>query len=53
MTTTTRTQSPVLTINQLARPELIVNKKKEAVTAVTQTKIMVLFVILLICLLIC
>jgi hypothetical protein len=49
---TTRTQSPILTINQLVRPRSIVNKKKEAVIAVTQTKIMLLFVLLLICLLI-
>jgi hypothetical protein len=50
-TTKTRTQSPILTINQLVRPRLIVNKK-EAVTAVSQTKIMLLIVLLLICLLI-
>jgi hypothetical protein len=48
MTTTTRTQSPILTINQLVMPQSIVNKKKEAVTVVTQTKIMLLIVMLLI-----
>jgi hypothetical protein len=42
ITITTRTQSPMLTINQLARPRSKVNKKKEAVIAVTQTKIMLL-----------
>jgi hypothetical protein len=52
MTTMTRTQSPILTINQLVRPRSIVNKKRKAVIAVTQTKIMLLFVLLLICLLI-
>jgi DNA-binding transcriptional regulator YbjK len=49
---TTRTQSPILSINQLVRPQSIVNMKKEAVTAVTLTKIILLFVLLLICLLI-
>jgi hypothetical protein len=37
------TQSPILTINQSGRPQSIVNKKKEAVAAVTQTKIIPLY----------
>jgi hypothetical protein len=53
ISTTTRTQSPILTINQLVRPRSKVNKKKEAVIAVTQTKIMLLLVLPFICLLIC
>jgi hypothetical protein len=38
----------MLTINQLARPRSKVNKKKEAVIAVTQTKIMLLLFLLFI-----
>jgi hypothetical protein len=52
ITIMTRTQSPILTINQLVRPLSIVYQKKEAVTAVTQTKIMLQIVLLFICLLI-
>jgi hypothetical protein len=51
-TTTTRAQSPIFTINELVRPRTIVNKEKETVTAVAQTKIMLLIVLLLICLVI-
>jgi hypothetical protein len=44
-------ETHISAINQLDMPQLIFNKKKEDVAAVTQTKIMLHIVLLLICLL--